>query len=139
MKTAEEILKDCKSQLSYLNARHGALFLTEVLIEDIDNFLNTSHHTLPSDEEIKESLMFNSALQYDNEREYALIGATWMRSIASARIAEMERELREAKQFISSVTEFAEGMKVLDGEALLVLKNTARRVLSDKPTQLPRK
>ena len=91
-----------------------------------------SHPTLPSDEEIRsvrntfvtpqEKLAFNSGL-----------------NIASALIAEMERELREAKQFISSVTEFAEGMKVLDGEALLVLKNTARRVLSDKPTQLPRK
>ena len=63
----------------------------------------------------------------------------WAHEYASARIAEMERELKEAKQFISDVTEFAEGMKVLDGEALRVIKNTARRVLSDKPTQFPRK
>ena len=57
-------------------------------------------------------------------------------SLCSTRIAEMERELKEAKQLVFNITEFADGMKVLDGEALEVLKKTARRVLSDKPTKL---
>jgi hypothetical protein len=112
----------------------GSFFLA--LMEYAESYHNemqvASHPTLPSDKEIRsvrntfvtpqEKLAFNSGL-----------------NIASARIAEMERELQEAKNLVRSITEFADGMKVLDGEALRVLKNTARRVLSDKPTQFPRK
>lgn len=53
MKTAEEILKECKSQLIYLDERFGSVPSTEIMIMSIDNFLNQSHPTtLPSDEEI---------------------------------------------------------------------------------------
>lgn len=101
-----------------------------------------SHPTLPSDEEIKRKATEyaeNENSCYTNDYYGYVNGAKDVRSIASARIAEMERELQEAKNLVRSITEFAEGMKVLDGEALQVLKNTARRVLSDKPTQFPRK
>ena len=124
---------------------------------DFERYKNSStsptHTSLPSDEEIfkmASNRLKNLSMHDPDKRELTDLekvasissyekGAKDIRSIASARIAEMERELKKAKQFISDVTEFAEGMKVLDGEALQVLKNTARRVLSDKPTQLPRK
>ena len=95
--------------------------------------------SLPSDEEIK-AYYTNQHFHHIDGRNYKIKnnhieGAKWMRSLCSTRIAEMERELKEAKQLVFNITEFADGMKVLDGEALEVLKKTARRVLSDKPTK----
>lgn len=101
----------------------------------------TSKHTtsLPSDEEIYKLGMNDDTIETDEEVKGYEIGMKQMRSIASARIAEVERELQEAKQLVRNITEFADGMKVLDGEALEILKKTARRVLSDTPTKLPRR
>ena len=96
-----------------------------------------SSPSLPSDEEIEvyvnEQPVHEMSIEY--RRNLIANGAKWMRSLCSTRIAEMERELKEAKQLVFNITEFADGMKVLDGEALEVLKKTARRVLSDKPTK----
>ena len=93
--------------------------------------------SLPSDEEIEvyvnEQPVHEMSIEY--RRNLIANGAKWMRSLCSTRIAGMERELKEAKQLVFNITEFADGMKVLDGEALEVLKKTARRVLSDKPTK----
>ncbi len=109
----------------------------------------TSTHTspsLPSDEEKKKSVI-NKILDDLPIREvrsemspdewYGWFEEVYDKafSLCSTRIAEMERELKEAKQLVFNITEFADGMKVLDGEALEVLKKTARRVLSDKPTK----
>ena len=90
--------------------------------------------SLPSDEEMKAKAIEKDFITGSAEYGY-IKGATDMRSLCSTRIAEMERELKEAKQLVFNITEFADGMKVLDGEALEVLKKTARRVLSDKPTK----
>ena len=112
-------------------------------LKNLDWFFKREHTrpNLPSDEEIEayvvEQPIKEMSIQY--RRNLMVNGAKWMRSIASPRIAEMERELQEAKSLVRSITEFADGMKVLDGEALEILKKTARRVLSDTPTKLPRK
>lgn len=81
--------------------------------------------SLPSDEEIEESLKYNSALQYDNERECALIGAKWMRSIAAARIAELEMEMtsfRDLARLISALNEEHEYFKSIEGDIKLARK-----------------
>jgi len=97
-----------------------------------------SHPTLPSDE-VEFALKLNKYI-HDQCIDGTPHDIGWnVMKMFSTRIAEMERELQEAKNLVRSITEFADGMKVLDGEALRVLKNTARRVLSDKPIQLPRK
>lgn len=122
----------------------GSFFLA--LMEYAESYHNemqvATHPTLPSDEEIERKATEyaeNENSCYTNDYYGYVNGAKDVRSIASPRIAEMERELQEAKSLVRSITEFADGMKVLDGEALEILKKTARRVLSDTPTKLPRK
>lgn len=154
MKTAEDVKAFIEYRDSYHKELRGGVVMifvknhykwlteSELLQHWIDHVYQPTHPTLPSDEEIKRKATEyaeNENSCYTNDYYGYVNGAKDVRSIASARIAEMERELQEAKNLVRSITEFAEGMKVLDGEALQVLKNTARRVLSDKPTQFPRK
>lgn len=108
----------------------------QAMIDDIKKTL--SHPTLPSDE-VEFALKLNKYI-HDQCIDGTPHDIGWnVMKMFSTRIAEMERELQEAKNLVRSITEFADGMKVLDGEALEILKKTARRVLSDAPTKLPRK
>ena len=147
MKTAEDVKAFIEYRDSYHKELRGGVVMIFVKYhykwitesELLQHWINHLYQpTLPSDE-VEFALKLNKYI-HDQCIDGTPHDIGWnVMKMFSTRIAEMERELREAKQFISDVTEFAEGMKVLDGEALQVLKNTARRVLSDKPTQFPRK
>lgn len=126
MKTAEDV----KAFIEYRDSYHKEL---------LQHWINHLYQpTLPSDE-VEFALKLNKYI-HDQCIDGTPHDIGWnVMKMFSTRIAEMERELQEAKNLVRSITEFADGMKVLDGEALEILKKTARRVLSDTPTKLPRK
>ena len=150
MKTAEDVKAFIEYRDSYHKELRGGVVMifvkyhykwiteSELLQHWIDHVYQPSHPTLPSDE-VEFALKLNKYI-HDQCIDGTPHDIGWnVMKMFSTLIAEMERELQEAKSLVRSITEFADGMKVLDGEALEILKKTARRVLSDTPTKLPRK
>lgn len=82
---------------------------------------------IPTHQEIEEFAKSHEKVEY--RAKLIEKGAKWMGYRTALRIKYLE----------SSIIPFAHNVQPLDGEALEILKKTARRVLSDTPTKLPRK
>lgn len=101
--------------------------------DDVLNFMKDCAITvlemrgIPTHQEIEEFAKSREKVEY--RAKLIEDGAKWMGYRTALRIKCLE----------SSIIPFAHHMQPLDGEPLRILKETARRVLSDKPTQLPRK
>ena len=132
--TAEEILKDTLGELRYSLI---GIELTKQIIHAMEMYLlQSSHPTIPSDEEIEihypcelgqevrmeENYSYGEIIKANYHRRQ---GAKWMRSICQAKLAESEREMKEFRQLarlISALNEDHENFKCIAGHIQLARK-----------------